>query len=48
MIKRPLRINLGNINDTVQQMCMDILWSDPTASDEVLGMQANTIRDPQR
>ena len=29
-------------------MCMDILWSDPTASDEVLGMQANTIRDPQR
>lgn len=47
-IQRPLRVNLGNITDTVQQMCMDILWSDPTASDEVLGMQQNTIRDPTR
>jgi len=27
---------------------MDILWSDPTASDEVLGMQKNAIRDPQQ
>ena len=27
---------------------MDIMWSDPTVSDEVLGMQQNPIRDPQR
>jgi len=47
-IQRPLRVNLGNITDTVQQMCMDLLWSDPTASDEALGMQANTIRDPNK
>mmetsp|Transcript_43522 Transcript_43522/g.57596 ORF Transcript_43522/g.57596 Transcript_43522/m.57596 type:complete len:148 (-) Transcript_43522:346-789(-) len=47
-IQRPLRINLGNITDTVQQMCMDILWSDPTSNDEVLGMQVNTVRDPQK
>ena len=45
-IQRPLRVTLGNITDTVQQMCMDILWSDPTASDEVLGMQKNALRDP--
>lgn len=47
-IQRPLRISLGNITDTVQQMSMDLIWSDPTASDEVLGMQSNTIRDPQK
>ena len=47
-IQRPLRVNLGNITDTVQQMCMDILWSDPTANDEILGMQVNTVRDPQK
>lgn len=29
-------------------MCMDIMWSDPTGSDEVLGMQVNTVRDPQK
>ena len=45
-IQRPLRVNLGSITDTVQQMAMDILWSDPTASDEVPGMQKNVIRDP--
>ena len=27
---------------------MDILWSDPTANDEILGMQVNTVRDPQK
>ena len=43
-----MRVTLGNITDTVQQMCMDILWSDPTASDEVLGMQKNSVRDPQQ
>lgn len=29
-------------------MSMDLMWSDPTASDEILGMQSNTIRDPQK
>lgn len=29
-------------------MCMDIMWSDPTASDEILGMQVNMTRDPQK
>lgn len=47
-IQRPLRVTLGNITDTVQQMCMDIMWSDPTASDEVLGTQNNAVRDPQQ
>ena len=45
-ISRPLKIKLGSINDTVQQMAMDILWSDPSASDDVLGMSWNQIRDP--
>jgi protein phosphatase len=25
---------------------MELLWSDPTQNDEVLGLQPNTIRDP--
>ena len=37
---------MGNITDTVQQMCMDIMWSDPTANDDIVGMQVNMIRDP--
>ena len=45
-IARPLKINLGAINDTVQQMAMDLLWSDPTATEEILGMQPNVVRDP--
>lgn len=45
-IQRPLRVNLGSISDTVQQMAMDILWSDPTNADNEPGMQKNLIRDP--
>ena len=29
-IQRPLRVQLGSITDQVQQMSMDIMWSDPT------------------
>ena len=47
-IQRPLKVHLGSITDTVQQMCMDILWSDPTMTDQDLGMQQNTVRDPQK
>jgi len=25
---------------------MDIMWSDPTANDDIVGMQVNMIRDP--
>ena len=45
-IARPLKINLGAINDTVQQMAMDLLWSDPTVSEDTLGMLPNIVRDP--
>lgn len=47
-INRPLKISLGAINDTVQQMAMDLLWSDPTASEDILGITPNVIRDPQK
>lgn len=47
-ISRPLKIKLGAINDTVQQMAMDILWSDPSANDETLGMSWNQTRDPAK
>ena len=40
-IPRPLKINLGAINDSVQQMAMDILWTDPTASEDDIGMSWN-------
>ena len=40
-IQRPLKINLGAINDAVQQMAMDIMWSDPSANEEILGMSWN-------
>lgn len=29
-------------------MAMDILWSDPTPNDESMGIQPNTVRDPQK
>ena len=47
-IQRPLKITLGNINDTAQQMAMDLLWSDPCPNDDMTGMHANTLRDPHK
>lgn len=29
-------------------MCMDLLWNDPTGSEEELGMKANVVRDPNK
>lgn len=45
-INRPLQITLGDINNNNMQMAMDLLWSDPTASEEILGLQNNQQRDP--
>lgn len=47
-IIRPFKINLGNIVDSQQQMAMDLLWNDPTNSDDVLGLHPNTVRDPAK
>ena len=40
-ITRPLKIKLGEVTDTVQQMAMDILWSDPSPSEDVMGLSWN-------
>lgn len=45
-ILRPLRITLGQINNETQQAAMELLWSDPAANDEIIGVQPNLIRDP--
>jgi len=47
-INRPFKINLGGINDQSQQMAMDLLWSDPTNSEDMVGMHPNTQRDPTK
>ena len=40
-ISRPLVITLGEINNSTQQMAMDLLWSDPSEYEDILGLQAN-------
>ena len=45
-ISRPFKVNLGGISDQTQQMAVDLLWSDPTASEDMMGMHPNTVRDP--
>jgi len=45
-IKRPFEITLGQVNTQVQQIAIDLLWSDPTDSDEILGIHPNTVKDP--
>lgn len=47
-VPRPLKVTVGSVNDSVQQICMDVLWSDPTASDDVLNLHPNVVRDPQK
>lgn len=44
-LPRPLEVVHEVVND-VQQLIVDILWSDPTDNDSELGIQANTVRDP--
>ena len=37
-IQRPLKLTLGQINNETQLAAMELLWSDPTLNDEVLGL----------
>lgn len=43
-----MNITLGDITNATQQMAIDLLWSDPTANEEAMGIVANTARDPQK
>eukprot|EP00826_Nyctotherus_ovalis_P045787 TRINITY_DN509_c0_g2_i7.p1 TRINITY_DN509_c0_g2~~TRINITY_DN509_c0_g2_i7.p1 ORF type:complete len:650 (+),score=165.79 TRINITY_DN509_c0_g2_i7:666-2615(+) len=45
VLERPLEV-VHAVQSEVQQLVIDILWSDPTDSDEDLGVQPNYIRDP--
>lgn len=45
-IKRPFEITLGDIQNSEQQLAMDLLWSDPAERDEE-GIVPNLDRDPQ-
>jgi len=47
-INRPLSISLGDVTNATQQMVIDLLWSDPTATEDAMGIVANTTRDPQK
>lgn len=44
-IQRPLEV-IHEVSTLEQQLVVDILWSDPTDSDQELGIQPNFIRDP--
>ena len=44
-IQRPLEV-IHEVSTAEQQLVVDILWSDPTDSDQDLGIQPNFIRDP--
>ena len=44
-LQRPLEV-IHEVQTLEQQLLVDILWSDPTDSDEELGIQINAIRDP--
>jgi len=45
LLKRPLEV-IHEVQNPIQQLVVDILWSDPTDSDQELGIQPNYIRDP--
>lgn len=44
-LDRPLEV-IHEVTTPEQKLVVDILWSDPTDSDQELGIQQNTIRDP--
>jgi len=44
-LKRPLEV-VHEVKNDIQQLIVDILWSDPTDTDEDLGIHENYIRDP--
>ncbi len=45
LLKRPLEV-IHEVQNSIQQLVVDILWSDPTDSDQEMGIQSNYIRDP--
>ena len=45
-LQRPLEVAHEDQSDQ-ERLVIDILWSDPTDSDQELGIQLNTLRDPQ-
>jgi diadenosine tetraphosphatase ApaH/serine/threonine PP2A family protein phosphatase len=45
-INRPIQINLGEVGTSEQQLVVDLLWSDPTDTEEEAGIAPNTVRDP--
>ena len=45
-IQRPIQISLGEIATQEQQLVVDLLWSDPTDTEDEAGIQPNVIRDP--
>ncbi len=44
-LKRPLEV-IHEVQTPIQQLVVDILWSDPTDNDQEIGIQQNYIRDP--
>ena len=38
---------MHEVEDDESQLVLDILWSDPTDSDNDLGISPNHLRDPQ-
>lgn len=44
-LKRPLEV-VHDVQTEQQQLVVDILWSDPTDTDQDFGIRANYIRDP--
>lgn len=38
---------MHEVQDEESQLVLDILWSDPTDSDNELGISPNYLRDPQ-
>lgn len=45
-IERPLEV-VHEVQTDIDRLVVDILWSDPTDNDSQLGIQLNTVRDPQ-
>ena len=44
-IPRPLEI-VHEVTTDLEKLVVDILWSDPTDNDNELGVQHNSVRDP--
>lgn len=42
---RPLTV-IHEVRSDVEKLVVDILWSDPSENDSVLGIQPNVVRDP--